>query len=112
MVQATACTGVAAVLGNAFVGRAAMDWFRDLTAPRWQFPLAAFLVVGAFDYLFIGYVLARSIDRRDAGSTAWSLPVLVGNEAWNVAASAAGALVPGLSACAPSSFPSWRSGDR
>ncbi|MBM7807510.1 tryptophan-rich sensory protein [Geodermatophilus bullaregiensis] len=60
-----------------------MDWFRGLTAPRWQLPLPAFLVVGGLYYGIIGYVLARSIDRRDARSTAWSLAVLVGNEAWN-----------------------------
>ncbi len=60
-----------------------MAWFRGLTAPRWQLPLPALLVVGALYYGDIGYVLARSIDRRDARSTAWSLAVLVGNEAWN-----------------------------
>jgi tryptophan-rich sensory protein len=83
MLQAGACTGVAAVAGNAFVGKAAMDWFRGLAAPRWQLPLPAFLVSGALYYGIVGYVLARSIDRRDAGSTAWGLAVLVGNEAWN-----------------------------
>ncbi len=46
-------------------------------------PLPASLVVGALYYGVIGDVLARSIDRRDAGSTAWGLAVLVGNEAWN-----------------------------
>ncbi len=83
VLQASACTGAAAVAGNAFVGKAAMAWFRGLTAPRWQLPLPAFLVVGALYYGVIGYVLARSIDRRDARSTAWSLAVLLGNEAWN-----------------------------
>ncbi|SET28103.1 tryptophan-rich sensory protein [Geodermatophilus poikilotrophus] len=83
MVRAGAWTGIAAVAGNAFIGRAAMSWFRGLTAPRWQMPLPAFLVVGAVYYGIIGYVLARSIDRRDARSTAWSVAVLVGNEAWN-----------------------------
>lgn len=83
VLQAAACTGAAAVAGNAFVGRTAMDWFRGLTAPRWQLPLPAFLVVGALYYGVIGHVLARSIDRRDARSTVWSLVVLVGNEAWN-----------------------------
>ena len=112
MLQASACACGAAVAGNAFIGKAAMAWFRSLTAPRWQLPLPAFLVVGGLYYGIVGYVLARSIDRRDAGTTAWSLPVLVGNEAWNVAASAVGALVPVLSACAPPSSPSWRSGDR
>ena len=83
IVQASACTAAAAVAGNAFVGEPAMDWFRGLTPPRWQLPLPAFLVVGGLYYGIIGYVLARSIDRRDARSTAWSLAVVVGNEAWN-----------------------------
>ena len=82
-IQASACTAGAAVAGNAFVGKAAMDWFRGLTAPRWQLPLPGFLAVGAAYYGVIGYVLARSIDRRDARSTVWSLVVLAGNEAWN-----------------------------
>jgi tryptophan-rich sensory protein len=83
VLQASACVGGAAVAGNAFIGRPAMAWFRGLTAPRWQLPMPAFLVVGALYYGLIGYVLARSIDRRDARSTAWSGVVLVGNEAWN-----------------------------
>ena len=69
--------------GNAFIGKEAMGWFRSLTVPRWQLPMPAFLTVGAAYYGLVGYVLARSIDRRDAESTAWSLAVLVGNEAWN-----------------------------
>jgi hypothetical protein len=85
VLQASACAGGAAVAGNAFIGEAAMAWFRGLTAPRQQLSLPALLVVGALYYGDIGYVLARSIDRRDARSTAWSLAVLVGNEAWNVA---------------------------
>ena len=85
MLQAGACTAAAAVAGNAFIGKGAMEWFRGLTAPRWQLPLPAFLVVGGGYYGIIGYVLARSIDRRDARSTAWSLALLVGNEAWNAA---------------------------
>jgi tryptophan-rich sensory protein len=83
VLQATACTAAAAVGGNAFVGKEAMDWFRGLTAPRWQLPMPAFLGVAAVYYGIMGHVLARSIDRRDARSTAWSLAVLVGNEAWN-----------------------------
>ncbi len=77
------CTVGAAVAGNAFVGKAAMDWFRGLRAPRWQLPMPAFMVVGGTYYGIIGYVLARSIDRRDARSTGWAVAVLVGNEAWN-----------------------------
>ncbi len=83
VLQACACTGMAAVAGNAFIGKPAMDWFRSLTAPRWQLPLSAFLGVGAAYYGVIGYVLARSIDRRNTEGIAWGLAVLVGNEAWN-----------------------------
>jgi len=83
ILQASALTAGAAVAGNAFVGKAAMDWFRGLTAPRWQLPMPAFMSVGAAYYGIIGYVLARGIDRRDTRSTAWSVAVLVGNEAWN-----------------------------
>ena len=83
ILQAAACTAAAAVVGNAFIGRPAMDWFRGLTAPRLQLPLPASMAVGAVYYGIIGEVLARSIDRRDARSTAWGLVVLVGNEAWN-----------------------------
>jgi tryptophan-rich sensory protein len=83
VVQASACVAGAAVAGNAFIGKEAMGWFRGLTAPRWQLPLPAFLGAGALYYGVIGYVLARGIDRRQAGAIAWSLAVLVGNEAWN-----------------------------
>jgi tryptophan-rich sensory protein len=85
VLQASACAGGAAIAGNAFVGTSALAWFRGLTAPRWQLPLPALLVVGALYYGDLGYVLARSIDRRDPGSIAGSLAVLVGNEAWNAA---------------------------
>ena len=81
--RASACTGAAAVAGNAFIGKPAMAWFRGLTAPRWQLPMPAFLGVGALYYGIVGYVLARSLDRRDARSTGWGLAVLAGNEAWN-----------------------------
>lgn len=83
VLQAAVCTTTAAVAGNAFIGKPAMAWFRSLTAPRWQLPMPAFLGVGAAYYGVIGCVLARSIDRRDRESVAWSCAVLVGNEAWN-----------------------------
>jgi tryptophan-rich sensory protein len=83
VLRASACVGGAAVAGNAFIGKEAMGWFRGLDAPRWQLPLSAFLGVGALYYGLIGYVLARSIDRREAGCVAWSVAVIVGNEAWN-----------------------------
>ena len=83
VLAASACVGGAAVAGNAFIPNAAMGWFRGLRTPRWQLPLPAFMIVGALYYGDIGYVLARSIDRRDARSTACSVAVLAANEAWN-----------------------------
>ena len=43
------------------------------------------VAIGGAYYLVLGYVLARSVDRRDRRSTACALSVLVANEAWNVA---------------------------
>lgn len=47
--------------------------------------MPGFLVIGGLYYLVLGYVLARSVDRRDRKSSALALAVLVGNEAWNAA---------------------------
>ena len=94
----------AAVLGNAFIGADAMRWFRGLARPRWQLPMPGFVAVGGADYLVLGYVLTRSVDRQDGRSSALALFVLLGNEAWNAALSAAGA--PGTGFLAQS--PSWR----
>lgn len=60
-----------------------MGWFRSLAAPRWQLPMPAFMIAGGGYYGIIGYVLARSLERRDSRSTSRCLAVLVGNEAWN-----------------------------
>ncbi len=78
-----AVTAAAAVLGNAFVGKEAITWFRGLTTPRWQLPMPGFVAVAAIYYLVMGVVLARGIDRRSAGTVGWAVTVLVGNEAWN-----------------------------
>ena len=75
----------AAVLGNTFVGRDAMRWFRKLHTPRWQLPMPGFIVVAGVYYVLIGYVLARSLDRGDRRSTGLAMSVLIGNEAWNAA---------------------------
>jgi translocator protein len=42
-----AITATAAVLGNAFIGRDALSWFRGLQAPRSQFPMPGFVIVAA-----------------------------------------------------------------
>ena len=34
-------------------------------------------------YGIMGFVLARSIDRRDASAIGWTVTVIAGNEAWN-----------------------------
>ena len=84
-VLAVVASAAAAVLGNAFIGREAMRWFRELRKPRWQLPLPIFVVVGMIYYLILGHVLARSLTRRDTRATAWALTVMAGNELWNVA---------------------------
>ncbi len=76
-------TAAAAVLGNVFVGNEALSWFRGLRAPRFQLPMPGFVSVAAAYYVIMAVVLARGIDRRDAGTIAWAVAVLAGNEAWN-----------------------------
>lgn len=75
---------VAAVLGNVFLPKDAMAWFRALRRPQWMIPFWAFLVVGFVYYVLIGVVLYRSLDRDDVASTALTYLVIIGNEVWNV----------------------------
>ena len=60
-------TAAAALLGNVFVGKEALSWFRGLRAPRFQLPMPGFVSVAAAYYVIMAVVLARGIDRRDAG---------------------------------------------
>ncbi len=84
LVRAIAPTATAAVLGNAFVGRDGLDWFRGLRHPRMQIPLTASFAVGALFYLCIGTVLQRSAIRGDKRAYRLALIVLAGNELWNI----------------------------
>ena len=83
VVLAATTTAAAALLGNLFVGKAALDWFRGLQTPRWQLPMSGFLAVGAGYYVIMGTILARGVDRRDANTIGWAIAVLAGNEGWN-----------------------------
>lgn len=74
----------AAVLGNAFIGKEAMTWFRGLNRPRLQVPLPVFVGVGALFYLAMGVVLRRADQLDDPALRREALVVLAGNEAWNV----------------------------
>lgn len=78
-------TVVAAVLGNAFISKEAMAWFRGLRTPSMQVPLPAFGAVGAVYYLQLGTVLYRARRNEDARVRRLALLVLAGNEIWNVA---------------------------
>ena len=75
----------AAVVGNAFIGRDALRWFRQLRQPRHQLPLPAFGVVGAIYYVQLGTVLYRAYLNNDSVVRRRALIVLAGNELWNVA---------------------------
>nr|WP_239063258.1 TspO/MBR family protein [Streptomyces sp. SID13031] len=74
---------MAAVLGNLFVPKAALRWFRELQWPWWLIPYRAFLFVGPIYYVLIAVVLYRSLDRGDRGATVLAVVVVIGNEAWN-----------------------------
>ena len=74
----------AAVIGNAFVGRDSMCWFRDLRKPRMQLPLPAFLLVAVY-YAQLGWVLHRAQQTEDRDVRNRALLVLAGNELWNAA---------------------------
>lgn len=76
---------MAAVLGNAFIGRDSMRWFRGLRAPRMQLPMPAFGVVGATYYVELGIVLHRAHRNDDRVVRRLALLVLAGNELWNAA---------------------------
>ncbi len=79
-------TVLAAVLGNALIGRDALRWFRDeLDHPATMPPFPLFLAVGIAYYSAIAVVLYRSLRRRDDRSARLALLVLVLNEVWNVA---------------------------
>jgi len=75
----------AAVIGNAFVGRDSLGWFRALRKPRLQLPLPAFLAAGAIYYVQLGWVLHRAHLNDDRGVRNRALVVLAGNELWNAA---------------------------
>ena len=73
----------AAVVGNAFVGRGSMAWFRGLRRPAAQLPMPAFLAVGAAYYVAMGVVVHRAVTRGDGRTYRRAMLVLAGNEAWN-----------------------------
>lgn len=78
-------TVAAAVLGNAFIGKEAMSWFRGLRTPAMQVPMPVFGAVGAVYYLQLGTVLHRARRNEDARVRRLALLVLAGNEIWNLA---------------------------
>ena len=74
----------AAALGNAFIGKESLSWFRSLRHPRAQLPMPAFYLVGAVYYLIMGVVVHRAVLRDDRRSYRLAMCVLAGNEVWNV----------------------------
>jgi tryptophan-rich sensory protein len=84
---AAAVTGVvmvvAATAGNLLIPKAALDWFRALDRPRWLVPYPVFIAVGIVYYVLMGTVLYRALDRHDTAAVAWSIVLIIANEAWN-----------------------------
>ena len=77
-------TMVAAVLGNAFIGRDSLQWFQDLKRPRMQVSLPTSMAIGGMYYASLGTVLYRCATRSDHTSYRLGLSVLAANELWNV----------------------------
>lgn len=61
-------TVAAAVLGNAFIGKDALTWFKELRRPPMQIPMGASMAVAGLYYVSIGTVLHRSAEREDSTS--------------------------------------------
>lgn len=83
--QAIALSTVAAVAGNAFVGRDSLVWFQNLRRPKGMVAMPAFYAVGGLYYAAMTAVTKRALDRADRRALACAIAVLVGNEAWNYA---------------------------
>ena len=79
----TAVAVFAATVGNLFIPKASLQWFRALRGPRWMVSFRVFITVGIAYYLAMATVLYRALDREDPATVAWSIVVLVANEAWN-----------------------------
>jgi tryptophan-rich sensory protein len=75
----------AAVIGNAFVSRDSLRWFRELRTPRMQLPLPVFLAVGLVYYGQLGWILHRARQTDDRRVRSQAMLVLAGNELWNAA---------------------------
>lgn len=75
---------VAAVIGNAFIGRSSLAWFNALRRPGMQVPLPVFVVVGGVYYGLMGVVLQRAQSGQDTVLRNRTYAVLAGNELWNV----------------------------
>jgi tryptophan-rich sensory protein len=72
----------AAVLGNAFIGKASMRWFRALGRPRFQLPMPAFVAVGLVCYVQLAVVVYRAWRADNSEIRNRALLVLAGNELW------------------------------
>jgi tryptophan-rich sensory protein len=80
LAAAAAPPAVAAVIGNAFVGRDSLRWFRKLRRPRMQLPLPAFLVVGLVYYASLARFSTGPSRLEDRGVRNRTLQVTAGNE--------------------------------
>jgi len=78
-----AVTVVAATAGNLLIPKTALAWFRALSWPRWLVPYPVFIAVGITYYLLMATVLYRALDRDDTPAVAWTIVVVIANEAWN-----------------------------
>ncbi len=73
----------AATLGNVFIRRPQIEWFRSLRRPKILVPFRVFVAVGVTYYLMMTVVLYRASSRNDAAAIVTALIVLALGETWN-----------------------------
>jgi len=78
-----------AILGNIFIGKDHLNWFKSLQKPRILVPMFIFYIVGPLFYLICGTILYRTLEGGLAEKQSLSvfiltIAVLVLNEVWNI----------------------------
>ena len=77
-------TLAAAVLGNVFISRESLTWFKGLQRPAMQLPMAGFYALGAINYPLMGLIVHRAAVAQDRRTYRLAVMVLACAELWNV----------------------------
>ena len=94
-------TLAAAVLGNVFISRESLTWFKGLQRPAMQLPMAGFYALGAINYPLMGLIVHRAVVAQDRRTYRLAVIVLGCAELWTCCCSDAATLVQGFWALSP-----------